>query len=248
MPVHSELHGHGRAVLFTHGFGSSSHMFAGTAAVLAADHSVITWDLRGHGRSVLPEHPAEFTPEHCLDDITDLLDSSGADRAVLGGHSLGGYLSLAYAQQHPDRVAGLILVGTGPGFRNAAARTQWNQMAEGFAADLEAKGLDGLGGSPELNGDLHQGGAGGLILAARGILPQRDSAVIDRLGEVTAPALVVVGERDRPFLASSEYLAVKLAGAGGHLVVIPDCGHAPPITRPEPFHAAVRTFLTKHDL
>jgi len=247
VPVHSELHGHGPVVLFTHGYGSSSHMFAATAAALAADHAVIMWDLRGHGRSVVPELSAEFTPEHCLDDITDLLDSAGTERAVLGGHSLGGYLSLAYAQQHPDRVAGLILVGTGPGFRNEDARARWNEMAEGFAAALEARGLAGFGGSDELRTDVHRGGPGGLILAARGILPQRDSAVIDGLGTITAPALVVVGDRDRPFQASSEYLAVKLSGAGGHLVVIPDCGHAPPVTQPGPFHAAVRTFLADHE-
>ena len=235
-------------MVWTHGFGSSSHMFADTAAALADDHTVITWDLPGHGRSVLPEQPAEFTPARTIGRLVDLLDAAGADRAVLGGHSLGGYLSLLFALEHPDRVAGLILVGTGPGFRNEDGRAQWNEMCEGFARDLDTSGLAGLAGSPELRDGIHVGGATGLALAARHLLPQRDGRVIDGLGTIDVPALVVVGDRDRQFLASSSYLATKLPGAGGAPVVVADCGHAPPISQPVAFVEAVRAFLRVNDL
>ncbi|MFV0307877.1 MAG: alpha/beta fold hydrolase [Desertimonas sp.] len=247
MPIHSELHGVGPFVLWTHGFGSSSHMFAPTSDALRDEHTVVTWDLPGHGRSVVPAIAEDFTVERCLADITELLDAAGAERAVLGGHSLGGYLSLRYALEHPERVAGLVLVGTGPGYRNDEGRARWNEMCEGFARALDERGMAGLGGSAELRDDVHQGGAVGLALAARGILPQHDAAVIDGLASITAPALVVVGDRDRQFLASSEYLATKLTGSAAP-VVIEDCGHAPPISRPEAFVAAVRTFLSTHGL
>lgn len=248
MPLFSELHGNGPFVLWTHGFGSSSHLFAATSDALRADHTVITWDLRGHGRSVVPEIADDFTVERCLDDITELLDAAGTERAVLGGHSLGGYLSLAYVLMHPERVSGLVLVGTGPGYRNPDGRAHWNEMCEGFARDLETKGLDGLAGDPGQREEVHVGGAGGLAMAARGILTQRDGRVIDGLGRITVPALVVVGDRDRQFLAASEYLGSKLPGAGGAPVVIADCGHAPPVDRPAEFNAAVRRFLTGHGL
>jgi pimeloyl-ACP methyl ester carboxylesterase len=235
-------------VVWTHGFGSSSHMFAGTAAALSDDHTVVTWDLPGHGRSVVADRPEEFTPERAIGHLVDLLDAAGAERAVLGGHSLGGYLSLRVALEHPDRVAGLILVGTGPGFRKDDGRAQWNEMCEGFARNLDSSGLAGLAGSPELRDGIHVGGATGLALAARHLLPQRDGRVIDGLGMIEVPALVVVGDRDRQFLASSSYLASKLAGAGGEPVVVADCGHAPPISQPVAFVDAVRTFLRVNDL
>ena len=59
--IHYEAAGHGPAVLLTHGFSASSHMFAGVAADLAADHTVVTWDVRGHARSDSPADPAAYT-------------------------------------------------------------------------------------------------------------------------------------------------------------------------------------------
>lgn len=245
--IHAERHGRGPAVLWTHGFGSSSHLFDATSAALRRDHTVVTWDLPGHGRSVVAEQPGEFTPERCLAHMVEMLDGAGAERAVLGGHSLGGYLSLRFAQQHAQRTAGLVLVGTGPGYRQPEGRARWNEMCDGFARDLDAHGLDGLPGHPYRRGGEHRGGAGGLALAARETLPQRDSRVLDELDHITAPALVVVGERDRQFLASSELLAARLPDADP-LVIIPDCGHTPPDSRPEEFVASVRSFLERHGL
>ena len=63
-----------------------------------------------------------------------ILDDVGAERAVVLGHSLGGYLSLELAIAHPERTAALVLVDTGPGYRNDAARDGWNEMAERYAA------------------------------------------------------------------------------------------------------------------
>ena len=74
-----------------------------------------------------------------------ILDAAGVDRAVIGGHSLGGYLSLAFHVAHPERVAALVLIDTGPGYRSDDGRQKWNRMAEGYAADLEQKGLAALG-------------------------------------------------------------------------------------------------------
>ena len=102
-------------VLLTHGFGASSHMFAGTVADLSTDHTVVVWDMRGHGRSDSPGDPAAYSVRTSLDAMLAILDDVGAERAVLVGHSLGGYLSLELAITHPERVAALVLVDTGPG-------------------------------------------------------------------------------------------------------------------------------------
>ncbi len=238
--VHYEVAGSGPAVLLTHGFAASSHMYAATVADLSANFTMITWDIRGHGKSDAPSDPAEYSVAASLNDMAGILDAAGADRAVLVGHSLGGYLSLEFTLAQPDRVAGLVLVDTGPGFRKDEGRARWNEMAEGYAADLDQRGLDGLPGSAELDAGVHRS-ADGLALAARGILRQRDGHVLEALPTITAPTMVVVGEKDEPFLAGSGYMAAKIPGA--RLVTISGAGHAPPVTHPDEFNAALRAFL-----
>jgi pimeloyl-ACP methyl ester carboxylesterase len=169
-----------------------------------------------------------------------LIDEAGVDRAVVLGHSLGGYLSLQLALAHPDRVRGLVLVDTGPGYRNEVARDGWNEMANDYAVNLETKGLAGLPGGAELSTGVHTS-AVGLALTARHVLTQHDSLVIDGLPSIGAPTLVVVGADDAPFVKGSHYMAGKIPDA--ELVVIDGCGHAPPVTHPEPFGAALRTYL-----
>lgn len=240
MNVHREITGQGPVVLLTHGFGASSHMFASTVAALAEDHTVITWDMRGHGRSDPVDDASAYSVAASLGDMATLLDQVGADRAVLLGHSLGGYLSLEYALAHSAQVAALVLVDTGPGFRNDRSRQAWNEMTDQYAAALEQHGLAGLPGSEELQSSVHRG-ATGLIHTARGTLRQEDGHVIESLGTIDVPVLIVVGSRDEQFLAGSRYMADKIPNA--RLETIEGAGHAPPVTHPDAFNGVLRAFL-----
>ena len=154
-----------------------------------------------------------------------LLDRADARSAVLVGHSLGGYLSLAFHLAHAERVRALALVDTGPGYRKDDARAGWNRMVESRARELEKKGPGSIG----------------LAHAARGILAQRDGRVIESLAEIRVPTLVVVGEQDQPFLAGSKYMAEKVPGA--KLEVIAGAGHSPQETHPEQVLAPLRELL-----
>lgn len=239
--IHYQASGTGSpGLLLTHGFAATSAMFAPNLAAVALRNLVLTWDLRGHGRSEYPPDLARYSAAAALADMAALLDAAGLDRAVLGGHSLGGYLSLDFALRNPDRVAGLVLIDTGPGFRNAAARNDWNQRAEVTATRLAAQGLAAVRGSAELHGGEHRD-ATGLMLAARGTLTQQDSHVLDGLPGISVPTLIVVGAQDTPFLGAADYMAAKIPG--GRVVVVPDAGHAPNIDRPSLFNAEVRSFL-----
>ncbi|MCL6644115.1 MAG: alpha/beta fold hydrolase, partial [Dehalococcoidia bacterium] len=84
--------------------------------------------------------------------------------------------------------------------------------------------------------------AKGLALAARGMLAQFDSRVIESLETIRVPTLVLVGEKDEPFLGATDYMAAKIPGA--QKVVIPGAGHAANIENPAAFNAAVEAFLT----
>jgi pimeloyl-ACP methyl ester carboxylesterase len=228
------------AVLLTHGFAATSAMFAANLPALATRHQVITWDLRGHGSSDYPADSACYSPDAALGDMAALLSHCGRDRAVLGGHSLGGYLSLDFALTFPDLVAGLVLIDTGPGFRNDAARDGWNRRAEGTAARLAERGLAAVGSSAELHANQHRD-ASGLIQAALHTLTQRDSHVLDGLPRIAVPTLVVVGSDDAAFLAAADYMAAKIPQA--RKVVIAGAGHAPNVEQPAVFDAESRGFL-----
>jgi len=235
--------GHVRAgrvpMLFTHGFGSSSEAWLGTAADLAADRVVVTWDIRGHGRTRAPREEASYTRERAVADMVTVMDATDLGRCVLGGLSLGGYLSLACCGQHPDRVAGLVLCDTGPGYRDVAARARWNEFARAQAEAIERDGIGGLGQGIETG--VHHEDPAGLAMAARGLLTQHDAAVIEHLGEVDVPTLVVVGEHDTPFLDAARYIARKVPAAT--LEVIAGAGHASNLDQPAAFSEIVRGFL-----
>ena len=154
------------ALLLTHGYGATGAMFGQNLPALAARNQVLTWDIRGHGSSDYPADPACYSPAAALEDMLAILTDCGRERAVLGGHSLGGYLSLDFALTFPERVAGLVLIDTGPGFRNDAARDDWNRRAEVTASRLAEQGLAAMRTSAELQAGEHRG-ARGLIHAAR---------------------------------------------------------------------------------
>jgi pimeloyl-ACP methyl ester carboxylesterase len=240
--LYYELHGSngGIPLLLSHGFGASSQMWAPNAAALAAGRPVITWDMRGHGRTDCPADQAEYTQAACLGDMAALLDTCGAERAIVGGLSLGGYLSLAFWLACPQRVAALVLCDTGPGFRNDQARQRWNDRSMTTAARLEQDGLVALGDGPRMPDSAHP-----LCLAraARGILTQQDGRVIDSLPSIDIPVLVIVGADDRPFLGAAEYLAARIPHA--EHVVIPNAGHSSNLDQPELFNQHVRKFLAR---
>jgi pimeloyl-ACP methyl ester carboxylesterase len=239
--IHFAVHGDGpRTMLLSHGWGASSTMFAGNLAPLARRHRVITWDLRGHGRSDYPADPSRYSTALAAGDMLGLLDEVGAERAVLAGHSLGGYLSLEVVLAHPERVEALVLVDTGPGFRNGDARDRWNAGADRYAARLEEHGLAGLAAGPEQRVDEHRD-ATGLIHSARGMLRQHDAHVLDGLPTIDVPTLVVVGGADEQFLPGARYMAAKIPGA--RLVEITGAGHAPNITHAEAFDRHLLDFL-----
>src|SRR5947209_2870055 len=175
-------------LLLSHGFSASADMWRTNVPALAERRRVVAWDLRGHARSDAPADPALYSHALSVDDMAAVLDAAGVERAALCGMSLGGYLSLSFRLAHPERVAALVLVDTGPGYRRDSERDAWNEYCERTAADIEARGAIALRESPEVaeHPDL-----GGVARAARGIMAQRDASVIESLEAIDVPALVV---------------------------------------------------------
>src|SRR5882724_11933979 len=239
--IYYEVHGSGPPLLLTHGYSSTSAMWQVQIDALSKHHKLVLWDMRGHGQSDYPESPAAYSEALTVADMAALLDEVGADKAIVGGLSLGGYMSLAFYRAHPARVRALLIIDTGPGFKKDDAREAWNKRAHDTGDRFEREGLEVLkSASRERSGVTHRD-ATGLARAARGMLTQRDARVIESLPGVAVPSVVIVGANDTPFLAASDYMAAKIPGA--KKVVIPDAGHSANIDQPDAFNEALLNFL-----
>lgn len=206
--------GDGPAMLFVHGWLNDASVWSGVIADLATDHRCLAVDLRGHGASAATG-PGSYGRDVVLGDLRRVLDDRDIPSAVLVGHSLGGYLALALAIEDPDRVDGLGLIAAGPGFRNPDSLEQWNDSVRSMAAERELpEGMEAI--------SMHV-----------------DSMVLDRLGEITAPACVVVGERDRRFRSSADvfdrYLDVR------HRAIVAGAGHMVHVKAPDAVAGALRS-------
>ena len=191
--------GTGPTVVFLHGMGSTSATWTACMNLLAPTHRVVALDLLGHGASPVPEDPAEYTRDAALVDIDELLAT--LPPAVLVGHSLGGYLAMAHAATRPHVARGIIVLNTGPGFRDAEKRQQWNERSRRNAHRF------------------------GVPVQAAQLNLQHDSVVMDRLAEITVPTLVLAGGADRPeYTASGQYIERKMAQA--RVVVVEGGAHA----------------------
>src|ERR1700761_9593238 len=130
---------------------------------------------------------------------------------------------------------------TGPGFKSDKARDEWNKYANETADRFDHDGLAPLQNlSPERSQVKHRN-ADGLAMAARGMLAQRNSSIINALPNIKGPALVLVGADDTGFLAATDYMVNKIPGS--KKVVIPNAGHAANMDQPKHFNDAVLGFL-----
>ena len=144
--LYAEAHGTGLPVLFSCPLNTTCENWRPQVGPLVAQgFRVVLWDFRGHGRSGAPDDPAAYSMGQVVDDLGRVLDwaagAASAVQAVLGGLSFGGLASLHFALRAPARVRALLLIDSGPGFKNPEAQERWEAGVEKTAAFLERKGM-----------------------------------------------------------------------------------------------------------
>jgi pimeloyl-ACP methyl ester carboxylesterase len=240
--------GSGQAVILSHGFLMDHEMFAPQVEALAPEFRVITWDERGFGETQFDGQP--FTYWDSARDCLGLLDYLDINRAVLGGMSQGGFLSLRAALLAPERVRALVLIDTDSGPEDPDRLPGYRQMQQtwlevGPVDELTQAIADLIVGDPVLNARW--------IAKWRRLPPENLRApgdclldrddVTDRLGEITCPAIVFHGTADVSIeIEKAEALCRSLAGCRG-VVRVEGAPHASNLTHPEQVNEPLLEFL-----
>lgn len=243
-------------LVLLHGFTGSVAQWAVVRPLLAAEHRVICYDLRGHGHTDAPEAIASYTIDAYAADLAGLLDHLGVERAHVLGSSFGGMVALEFALQHPTRLHSLILADTSAGPRCVefsepiAAHEDGIERALRYAAEhgLTAMVERELATRPELRADPHRREhfhAHWRRMTVHGFLGAGHARTTrpdhhDDLGRLTMPVLIIVGDRDE-LVPAAEYMHAHIPRSA--LRLIAGAGHPAVTDQPHRFAAVVRGFL-----
>ncbi|MGW3203982.1 alpha/beta fold hydrolase [Streptomyces sp. NPDC001135] len=240
------------ALLLIHGSASSARSWNPMVPLLTGSHRVIRIDLLGHGRSAKPADRSYALPDQAR-RAGVALDRLGVEHAVVVGHSSGGVVATALAEQRPDLVTALALINTGPSLDAfitpepaATGPSQWPPTDEqlrrfastGFSragCQIPEELLDDVRGMTS-----HTFTA--TMRATRSYLEQR--ALPDRLAVLGKPLLVIFGEDDRRWRSSSasDYRAVP----GAKVELLPGLGHSPLLEDPPRTATPLLAFTAIH--
>jgi 3-oxoadipate enol-lactonase len=243
--TYADSGGDGPAVVLSHGYLMDHEMFNPQVAALAPEFRVITWDERGFGGT---SAGGPFSYWDSARDALGLLDHLGLDRAVLGGMSQGGFLSLRAALLAPERVRALVLIDTQAGQEDPAVAPSYEQMEEIWLAQgpepvqevVAAIILGGVDPQPWFAKWARLDRAG-LQHSFRCLMDRDD--ITGRLAEISAPALILHGTADAAIpMAKAEQLRDGLAGPV-ELVAVEGGSHAANLSHPGEVNAALLDFL-----
>jgi pimeloyl-ACP methyl ester carboxylesterase len=248
-----EVSGEGGTILLLHAGIADRRMWDDAWPMLTARHRVIRFDMRGYGETPIPADAFSWTG-----DAAALLGELGVERAHLVGVSMGAGVALDLALAHPELVDRLVLVAPGlPGWK-------WSDAMDRFdAAETQAVERGDLDEASWVNvrfwvdGVGRPGGEADPAVRQRVFEMQKHAFEIDnpdaklswlvsdraeRLGEVRAPTLLVVGELDQPdFLDIGRHMAKAIPDA--RLEVMPGVAHLPPMEDPQGLSRLVLDFL-----
>jgi 3-oxoadipate enol-lactonase len=250
--LHYTDEGAGEPVVLIHGFPLSSELWTPQRAALADRYRVIALDLRGHGRSDLPDE--NITIGHYADDVVALMDALGIGQATVAGLSMGGYTTMAILRRHPDRVRAVMLLATkapgdtepGKQGRDEMIRLAREEGATAVAEKMLPKMLTERtrGEAPELTGFVRSMMAGtpveGIVAALHALRERPDST--PTLQQTRLPALILVGDKDE-LTPPADAEAMHRALSGSRLEVIPDAAHLLNLEQPEQVNRLLLDFL-----
>jgi len=246
------VYGDGTPVVLLHAFPLDSRMWVPQVEALGGYQAIVP-DLRGFGAA--REQAGEITPMDLLaEDVAKLLDERELERVVICGLSMGGYVALAFARRHPERLGGLVLCDTRAGADTDDARAARLAMAErvlaegvGFLPEAMVQRLLGKTTRqqrPELveqvTETIGDQDPRGIAAALRGMAERPDSTGV--LGQVSVPTLVISGMEDE-LIPPDEAVRMAATIRDARLIQVPDAGHLVNLEQADTVNEALLDFL-----
>jgi len=248
--IYYEEHGSGQPLVLTHGIGGSADNWAPVLPDLAGRYRVITWDVRGFGRSDKP--PGPYSAELWARDLAGLLDALAVERAYLVGHSMGGVIAQRFALDFPERLAALILASTSSQV-NERAMAHWMGQADaierdGFGAWVAAQQAgyteEFLRAHPDqLENDRRRVELNDSSAYAAGARAVAAYNFTSELKQITAPTLILQGLTD-PQTPPGGSVIINRHIPGSRLVMLEGTGHGIYTEHPEKFVHLLTEFLS----
>lgn len=246
--------GHGVPLVFLHGFPHTRALWTQQMAALSVKARCIAPDLRGFGESVVQ---GPWTIDRYADDVRELLDHFGIERAIFAGLSMGGYIALACWRRFPERVLGLALLDTQASADDEAGRARRDAMmlrarTDGVDAVVEAL-LPGMIGKttraqrPDVEARMTRmmraASVEGIVGALQVLRDRPDAS--DTVRTIVVPTLVVVGDEDVLTPPAKAETLIKLlpTATPRQYEVIAGAGHASGVERPAAVNHVLSEFL-----
>ena len=237
-----EEHGNGTPVILVHGFPFNRSIWYPIVPNLEQKARLILPDLRGHGQSPVPE--GVYSMRLMAEDLRALMDSLQIDKAVLAGHSMGGYVCLAFAKAYPQRMAGLALLATQAASDSPERRASRQQMID----EMRRKGIKALAEAmapavtcqPELVDSLRKMimlmNPKGATSSLKG-MAERPNAQ-EWLSAITVPSVVIAGTEDKLIPLEKPKVMTQLLGRAW-LTEVNGAGHMPMMEQPQAVSTAI---------
>lgn len=249
--LYYEITGEGQPLLFINGLGSSTRDWEKQVALFSKRYQVITFDVRGHGKSEKP--PGPYSVQLFAADTAELIKSLDIDRAHVVGISMGGMIAFQLAINAPNLVKSLVIVNSGPEFvlrtfkerlgifkrllivRLLGMRKMGMVLAKCLFPKPEHENLRRVLIERWAENDKQA-----YLNSLRAIVGW---SVTDHLSTIKCPVLVIAADEDYTPVSFKEAYVAKIPHA--ELVIITDSRHLTPIERPDQFNEVLMTFLSK---
>ena len=245
-----------RVVLLTHAFPLGAAMWEAQAKAMPPGWRLLAPDLRGFGGSTLVEPDESPTIDDYASDVIDFLRELAIESAVLGGCSMGGYVTMAVLRRAPRLAQGVVLANTRAGADSQEGRANRRSMLalidregpSGIARDMVTKLLgrttlqERADVEPLIRRLTKQQSPVALRGAVLRMMERPDSMPV--IASVTAPMLIIAGEEDT-LIPVDESKKMHAANPSAEMVTVPRAGHLVNLEEPAVFNDTLRSFLSR---
>lgn len=258
--LHYETTGSGTPIVFVHEFAGDHRSWEGQLRHFGKTHFCVTFSARGFLPSDVPNTAESYTQEHAADDIGQVMDAVGIEKAHVVGLSMGALAALHFGLRHPARALSLCLGGCGYG-SDLAALPAFRERSAVTARAIETLGMPdfaaifatGLGRAQFQNKDprgygefiaaLSAHDASGSAMTQRHLQGGRPSIYQfeERLKALDIPTLILTGDEDYPCIEPGLFLKRTMPAAA--LSLLPNCGHSLNLEEPDDYNRLLERFM-----